>query len=241
VYCRNRDRGLCTFHHGFVFELVALRELFRNIAIQPALTFEPAASSARAGRATPDEKLEETTMKTLMKPALVIGVAGAMALGAMTSSEAGGRHWGAGAGLAAGAIAGAAIVGAAASNAYYGGPYGYGYDGYGYAPGYAYAPGYSYAADYGYAPGYAYRYGGPAYGYGYDSYAYAPGYRSYGYGAPAYGYDSYAYAPGYRSYGSSGRRGNHVRSGPGSLEFQNGSGWNNGRLDRRQYGQPDHW
>jgi hypothetical protein len=33
----------------------------------------------------------------------------------------------------------------------------------------------------------------------------------------------------------------HGPSGPMSLRFQNGSGWNNGRLDRRQYGRPDHW
>jgi hypothetical protein len=32
-----------------------------------------------------------------------------------------------------------------------------------------------------------------------------------------------------------------VPSGPASLRFQNGSGWNNGRLDRRQYGRPGHW
>ena len=30
-------------------------------------------------------------------------------------------------------------------------------------------------------------------------------------------------------------------SGPASLRFQNGSGWNNGRIDHNQAGRPDHW
>jgi hypothetical protein len=36
-------------------------------------------------------------------------------------------------------------------------------------------------------------------------------------------------------------RGGSAPSGPSSLRFQNGSGWNNGRLDKRQYGRPGHW
>lgn len=109
-------------------------------------------------------------MRTMMKPALVLGVAGVLALGAMTSSEARGRHWGAGAGLAAGAIAGAAIVGAAAANSAYYGPYGYGYgyDAYAYDPGYR--SGYGYGA-YAAAPTYSYPYS--------DNYRYSPYYGGY--------------------------------------------------------------
>ena len=75
-------------------------------------------------------------MRLLGKTAIVLGMAGAMALGSMTASEA--RWRGAGP-AAAGFVAGAAI-GAAAANAnagyYYGS--GYGYDDYAYAPGYSY-------------------------------------------------------------------------------------------------------
>jgi hypothetical protein len=70
-------------------------------------------------------------------------MAGAMALGSMTASQA--RHFRAGPAVAAG-VAGFAL-GAAAANSY-----GYGYNSYGYDS-YAYEPGYSYgysSAPYGY-------------------------------------------------------------------------------------------
>lgn len=107
-------------------------------------------------------------MNSFAKSALVLGAVGALALGSVTTSEARGGRWVAG---AAGFAVGAA-VGAAAANAAYGGYYGYG-------PDYAYDPGYD---AYGYAPGYAYA--------GYDSYGYAPGYAAYGY-APGYPYRRY--------------------------------------------------
>jgi len=83
-------------------------------------------------------------MRLLGNTAMVLGLAGAMAIGPMTASEArGGRN----AAFAGGIIAGAAI-GAAAANAnagYYSGAYGY--DSYAYAPGYydsyAYEPAYA--------------------------------------------------------------------------------------------------
>src|SRR6476646_9376406 len=106
-------------------------------------------------------------MRLLGKTAIVLGMAGAMAIGSMTASEArNGRN----AAIAAGAggfVAGAAI-GAAAANAnagyYYGS--GYGYNDYAYAPGYTYdGPASAYTGD----P--AYNYGG--YGYsGYSNYGY---------------------------------------------------------------------
>jgi hypothetical protein len=118
-------------------------------------------------------------MKTMIKPALVLGLAGALALGSMTTSEARSRGWvAAGVGLAAGA----AIAGAAVANSAYYGPYGYG--------AYAYDPGYGYNA-YAYSPGYAY---------GYDAYAAAPVYT-----APTYSYpysDNYRYSPNYGGYNS---------------------------------------
>lgn len=83
-------------------------------------------------------------MRLLGNTAVVLGLAGAMAIGSITTSEArGGRN----AALLGGFIAGAA-VGAAAANAnagYYSG--GYGYDSYAYAPGYS--------AGYAYEPAYA--------------------------------------------------------------------------------------
>jgi hypothetical protein len=91
-------------------------------------------------------------MRTFMKPAAILGIAGALALSAMTPSEARVRSLAAaGIGLAAGAvIAGTA---AAANSAYYG-P---GYGAYAYDPGYAYEPGYTYEVAPVYsAPGYAY-------------------------------------------------------------------------------------
>jgi hypothetical protein len=100
-------------------------------------------------------------MRLLGKTAIVLGMAGAMALGSITASQA---RWRAGPGAAAGFVAGAAI-GAAAANAnagyYYGS--GYGYDSYAYEPGYTGyydAPARAYTGDpaynnYGYAyPGY---------------------------------------------------------------------------------------
>ena len=120
-------------------------------------------------------------MKTMIKPAVVLGLAGALALGSMTTSEARSRAWvGAGIGLAAGA----AIAGAAVANSAYYGPYGYGYGAYGYDPGYGYN-------SYAYSPGY---------GYGYDAYAAAPVYS-----APTYAYpysDNYRYSPNYGGYNS---------------------------------------
>ena len=86
-------------------------------------------------------------MHTLMKPVMVLGLAGAMALGAMTSSEARVRPWVAG---AAGFAVGTAIGAAVANNAYYG-PRAYAYD---YAPGYgdyAYEPAYGYSGYSGHA------------------------------------------------------------------------------------------
>ena len=62
-------------------------------------------------------------MKSIVKPAIVLGIAGALALGSMTPSQARVRPWvAAGIGLAAGAAIGAA---AANANGYYG--YGYAY------------------------------------------------------------------------------------------------------------------
>lgn len=79
-------------------------------------------------------------MRLLGKTLIVLGVAGATALGSMTASEA---RWRAGP-AAAGFVAGAAI-GAAAANAnagYYYGSGGYGYDSYAYQPAYSYEPAY---------------------------------------------------------------------------------------------------
>jgi hypothetical protein len=104
-------------------------------------------------------------MRLLGKTAIVLGMAGAVALGSMTASEArGGRNAAAIAGGVAGFAAGAAIGSAAANSGYYYGS-GYGYDSYAYDPGYT---SYGYYAD------------GPATAYTGDP-AYSPGYRSYGY------------------------------------------------------------
>jgi hypothetical protein len=103
-------------------------------------------------------------MRLLGKTAIIVGMAGAMALGSMTASQARWRGTGP---AVAGFVAGAAI-GAAAANAnagyYYGS--GYGYNDYAYAPGYTYdGPASAYTGD----P--AYNYGG--YGYsGYSNYGY---------------------------------------------------------------------
>ena len=104
-------------------------------------------------------------MRLLGKTAIVLGMAGAVALGSMTASEArGGRNAAAIAGGVVGFAAGAAIGSAAASGGYYGS--GYGYDSYAYEPAYS---GYSY----GYSDGPAMAYTGDP--------AYRSGYRSYGY------------------------------------------------------------
>lgn len=100
-------------------------------------------------------------MNRFIKPALVLGFAGALALTAVTPSDAQSRRSWRGPGPAIGLAAGAFIAGAAiaSANTYYGPGY--------YEPGYAYGPGY------GYGPGYAYA---PSYGYAeVDAYAYAPG------------------------------------------------------------------
>jgi hypothetical protein len=101
-----------------------------------------------------------------VKPALVLGFAGALALSAVTSADAQRRSWRAGPGIGLGVAAGAFIAGAAiaSSNSYYGPGY--------YDPGYAYGPGYAYAPSYGYADVDAYAYApGPAYE---SRYTYAP-------------------------------------------------------------------
>jgi hypothetical protein len=105
-------------------------------------------------------------MRLLGKTAIIVGMAGAMALGSMTASQARWR----GVGPAAGFVAGAAI-GAAAANAnagyYYGS--GYGYDDYAYAPGYSYdGPARAYTGD----PAYSYGSYGSYGGYGYSNYGY---------------------------------------------------------------------
>ncbi len=89
-------------------------------------------------------------MKALMKPAAVLGVAGALALASMSPTEARVRPW---VGAAIGFGVGAAIAGAAANSYYYNnGYYGPGYGAYAYEP--AYGPTYV-APDYGYyAPSY---------------------------------------------------------------------------------------
>jgi len=98
-------------------------------------------------------------MKAFVKPAIILGMAGAVALGSMTAAEARVRPGVAG---AAGFAAGVAVGAAANSRAY--GYYGPGYRAYGYAPGYR---------AYGYAPGYG--------AYGASPYGYDGGYRSYGF------------------------------------------------------------
>jgi hypothetical protein len=98
-------------------------------------------------------------MNVIMKPAIVLGLAGALALGTMTSSEARNRAWiGAGAGFVAGAIVGGAV--ANANRGYY-----YSDPAYAYEPYYAPAPVYAapvYADPVYSDPGYAYA-PGPVY------------------------------------------------------------------------------
>jgi hypothetical protein len=77
---------------------------------------------------------EEMTMRTSLKYATALTLAGALAIAAATPSQA---RWHGGGAVAAGAVAGlaaGAIIGSAANNAYYN-------DGYYYGPGpYAYEP-----------------------------------------------------------------------------------------------------
>ena len=102
-------------------------------------------------------------MRLLGKTAIILGMAGAMALGYMTASEA--RYRGAAvAAGAAGFVAGAA-VGAAAANAnagyYYGPTYGYGYDSYAYEPAYVPQSYYGPVGGYPYYSGYNTNNNGP--------------------------------------------------------------------------------
>lgn len=96
-------------------------------------------------------------MRMFGKTAIVLGMAGAIALGSMTATQA---RWRAGPAAAAGFVAGAAI-GAAAANA---------------NAGYYYGPGYGYGS-YAYEPAYS----------GYDSYAYQPAYAPPSYDGSVYG------------------------------------------------------
>jgi hypothetical protein len=84
--------------------------------------------------------MEASTMKTLFKLAAATTLTGALALAAVTPSQArDGRNAAAAVGFGAGALVGAAA--ASANNGYY------------YGPGYAYDPGPGYYADdYAYAP-----------------------------------------------------------------------------------------
>jgi hypothetical protein len=110
------------------------------------------------------------TMKTIIKYAAVVAMTGAaLAVTAVTPSQArNGRVAAAAIGFGAGALVGAAAANAANAGYYYGpGYYRSGY----YGSGYAYQPGY---AGYAYQPGYA-------------GYAYVP---EPGYVAPSYSYGS---------------------------------------------------
>jgi hypothetical protein len=114
-------------------------------------------------------------MRTLVNGALALGLAGALTMATVDTSEArwrGGKWVAAGAiGLAAGAVIGSAL----ASRSYYGPGYSYGY---GYAPAYSYGyPAYSYGS-----------YPVATYDYGYDEPVYAEPAPTYVAPAPAYGY-----------------------------------------------------
>jgi hypothetical protein len=139
------------------------------VDVNPALTQRVGWRSNSAQR----DNDEEMKMRLLGKTAIVLGMAGAMALGSMTASEArNGRN--AAIAVGAGAFVAGAAIGAAAANAnagyYYGS--GYGYDSYAYEPTYV-APAYdSYAYEPTYvAPAYtAPSYYGPVRTYGYSGY-----------------------------------------------------------------------
>src|SRR4051794_10527353 len=86
------------------------------------------------GRATIETFWRRLQMRNIGKYAAAATLAGAMALSAVTPSQAHDGRWGAAAvGFGAGALVGAAAAGAAYNSGYYGPGYGYGY-----APGYAY-------------------------------------------------------------------------------------------------------
>ena len=57
------------------------------------------------------------------------------------------------------------------------------------------------------------------------------------------GYGAYAFAPGNVGYGVAPRRyyGARRPTGPASMDFELGSGWNNGSVRATQYGRPNHW
>jgi len=95
-------------------------------------------------------------MKTFLKYAATVALAGALALAATAPSEARNGRNAAAIGFGVGALAGAAIASSAYNNGYY-----YGDPGYAYGPGYAYDDAYvpdSYA--YEPAPSYGYYHGG---------------------------------------------------------------------------------
>ena len=84
-------------------------------------------------------------MKTIMKYAVAAALTGALALAAVTPSDArGGRNAAAAIGFGAGALVGAAVAGSY-NNGYYGPSYGY-------APGYDADPGYYAEPSYAYEP-----------------------------------------------------------------------------------------
>jgi hypothetical protein len=162
--------------HAFVFVIPGsvASENQEHRMRRSVVEVNPAPNSAWAGGVS-QAPLSETTMRRskmrlLGKTAIVLGMAGAMALGSMTASQA---RWRAGPAAAAGFVAGAAI-GAAAANAnagYYYGSGGYGYDSYAYEPAYS---GYGYAYEPAYvAPAPVYTppsYYGPVGGYEYSGY-----------------------------------------------------------------------
>jgi hypothetical protein len=173
-------------------------------------------------------------MKALVKPAVILGVAGALTLGSMTASNARDRAWVAGAaGFAVGAAIGAAAANASYYNAgHYDGGYAYGYepaytyDSYAYSPAYA-APAVTYTEPAPVVVQYA-QYRDPAFAYTGEP-AYRRSYRSgssYRYrSAPGYG--AYAYAPGYRAY----RRGSyHTETRSVPRHYDPGAGYNSNTL-----------
>src|SRR3974390_1690203 len=93
-------------------------------------------------------------MRTMIKFAATVAIAGALAAATMTPSEARDGWNAAAIGVGVGAVTGAAVASSAYNNGYYG---------YYNEPGYAYAPGYAYGApyangSYAYAPPPRYKY-----------------------------------------------------------------------------------
>ena len=83
--------GFAAFGHASCSEPTTCgrrRGVCRNPAIEPRCRVDLAAKRARAGGCRPTKQLRRLHMKTSVKPALVLGLAGAMALGSMTASEA---------------------------------------------------------------------------------------------------------------------------------------------------------